>query len=179
MLMWRLSVWRWLSLYILILFSASFSEVMGAAGAAGPFTAFSKDSLIREPAIDSQMWDTVYTDVPFKSPFKVAVESAVLPGLGQLDNGKKLKAFGFFISESLLLYGIVDNNIKYNDTGDRDYLQKRKDFTWILALTHLYGILDAVTDAYLYRFDEIMADKGKVDLWKEKNIYMVSLSWSF
>ncbi|MCK5075777.1 MAG: hypothetical protein KAR38_05345 [Calditrichia bacterium] len=124
-------------------------------------------------------WDTVYTDKPLKSPTKVMIQSLLIPGWGQLDNNKKFKAAAFFIVEGAMLYKIIDFNKNYHKNHKAVDLAKRKDYTWYLAVVHLYCVLDAVTDAYLYKFDDIMGENGRINVWKEEQAYWAGISYSF
>jgi len=145
---------------------------------------FSKDSLAEKslPVPNKNQvnpWDTLYTDKPLKSPVKVMVKSLIIPGWGQWDNNKKLKAAAFLVVESGLFYQIHYHNKRYHSTGDRDYLARRKEYTWVLSVIHLYCVLDAVTDAYLYRFDDIMNEKNGISLWRDENTYWAGAYFSF
>jgi hypothetical protein len=95
--------------------------------------------------------DTIFTDKPLKNPLRPMLMSAVIPGLGQLDNGKKWKALGFFLGEGALV-GYILYLEHSNDP-------RRSDFKWYLALVHTLNIMDAVVDAYLYGFDEMLPEK--------------------
>jgi len=148
------------------------------------FPVFNKDSLTQKSEVVNDQkkityWDTVYTDKPLKSPLKVMVKSLLIPGWGQLDNNKKLKAAAFFLVEGAMFYQINYHNKRYHKTHDRDYLARRKDYTWLISLTHLYCVLDAVTDAYLYRFDDIMGENTGLNLWEEEHIYWAGVNISF
>lgn len=103
-----------------------------------------------------------------KSPKKAALSALIFPGGGQLYNGKKIKA-GLIIS--MELYSIInwyssadlyknydeDNNSKYPLPKYR-YLEKRNKYVWWIAIIYIYGLIDAVVDAHLHPFDDIMND---------------------
>jgi hypothetical protein len=114
------------------------------------------------------------------SPFRRSLRSAVVPGWGQLTNGKPKKAVVQFGVQSYLLTRIV---IESRDAGqanraadalrgmedaagevDRleakaeDHYKRRRDlfFWWIVAA--FYGALDAYVDAHLGDFEKDLED---------------------
>ena len=108
-----------------------------------------------------------------KSPKKAALSALVFPGGGQLYNGKKLKA-GLIIS--MELYSIINwyssadlyknydeqNNLKYPLPKYR-YLEKRNKYVWWIGFIYIYGLIDAVVDAHLHPFDDIMSEDVYLD----------------
>ena len=108
-----------------------------------------------------------------KSPKKAALSALVFPGGGQLYNGKKLKA-GLIIS--MELYSIINwyssadlyknydeqNNLKYPLPKYR-YLEKRNKYVWWIGFIYIYGLIDAVVDAHLHPFDDIMSEDIYLD----------------
>lgn len=185
--MWKLSALLRNKTYILIIFALIIAKVGYAekgSGKVSSFPVFNKDSLSQKSEVVKEQkkftyWDTVYTDKPLKSPVKAMLKSLVIPGWGQLDNNKKLKAAAFFLAEGAMLYEIIYHNKRYHKTHDRDYLARRKDYTWLMSITHLYCLLDAVTDAYLYRFDDIMGENTGIHLWKEEQALWAGVNISF
>jgi len=91
-----------------------------------------------------------------RSPMGAAMRSILVPGLGQLYNGKKLKAVLVVTSEGILIYSIINENKKFNDTKDAIYRNRRNTFEWWLLFVLGVSAIDAYVDAYLHRFDENM-----------------------
>ena len=88
--------------------------------------------------------------------------AALIPGGGQVYNGKYLKGAVIFGLESLALYSFYDNNQKYNNWNETDplrqqrYLEKRNKYAWWAVFIYIYGLLDAMVDAHLMTFDDKM-----------------------
>lgn len=93
-----------------------------------------------------------------KSPKKAMICSLVFPGLGQLYNGKKLKALVIFGTECGLLVNSITLNQKYHQSktqAEKDfYFENRNLSTWWFAGVILFSVLDAYVDAQLSDFDE-------------------------
>lgn len=105
--------------------------------------------------------------------------SAVLPGLGQVYNGKWWKVPIVYGALAVPIYFMLDNHIKYidyrnalrdkvngisNPIGDlyqpsqlitmRDGFRKNRDvFILVTAAVYALNIVDALVDGHLYRFD--------------------------
>ena len=92
-----------------------------------------------------------------KSPSGAAIRSLIIPGLGQIYNDKKLKAFFAASCEGILLYSIYDKNNKFNDTGNTKYRETRNTLEWWLFLMLGISAVDAYVDAYLDKFNEKMS----------------------
>jgi hypothetical protein len=110
--------------------------------------------------------DSVSQVIP-KSSKRAMIYSAIVPGLGQWYNGKKLKALVIFGTEIGLLINSMDLNQKYQVekvrlTTDPLYDKRAIDFylnnrnlsTWWLVGVTLFSVLDAYVDAQLNDFDE-------------------------
>lgn len=88
--------------------------------------------------------------------------AALIPGGGQVYNGKYLKGAVIFGLESLALYSFYDNNQKYNSWNEtyplrqQRYLEKRNKYAWWAVFIYIYGLLDAMVDAHLMTFDDKM-----------------------
>ena len=97
-------------------------------------------------------------NIKIKSPKTAMIYSAVFPGLGQLYNGKKLKAVIFFGGE----FGLLANSIYLNQQYKKSIFEYDKEFylnnrnlsTWYLVGAVLFSVIDAFVDAHLYNFDE-------------------------
>jgi len=94
-----------------------------------------------------------------KTPKKAALWS-LLPGGGQIYNGKYVKAGIIITLESLALWQSIENGKKYNDDNLDSQLNDRNKFAWWAFLVHIYGTLDAVVDGHLKPFNEMMDDKS-------------------
>jgi len=73
---------------------------------------------------------------------KKAVFYSIIPGGGQIYNGKYLKA--------VLVLGAEN----YNSTGLESYRQDRNKYAWWMGFAYIYGLLDALVDSHLSAFDE-------------------------
>lgn len=91
-----------------------------------------------------------------KTPKKAALWS-IIPGGGQIYNGKYLKAGIILTLESLAIWQSIENGKNYNIENSNDtYLINRNKFAWWAFFIHIYGMLDAVVDSHLEPFDQIM-----------------------
>ncbi len=91
-----------------------------------------------------------------KTPKKAALWS-ILPGGGQIYNGKYLKAGIIITLELLAIWQSIENGRNYNiDNSNDTYLKDRNKYSWWAFFVHIYGLLDAVVDSHLEPFDEIM-----------------------
>jgi len=91
-----------------------------------------------------------------KSPIGASVRSLLVPGLGQIYNGKKVKALLAAAGEGILIYSIYDNNKKFNDTKEVKYRERRNTLQWWFVFILGLSSVDAYVDAYLDRFNEDM-----------------------
>ena len=105
----------------------------------------------------------------FASPFWVMMRSALIPGWGQLYNGKWWKAVIFGGAESAFLYGIYDEDRladsaaakarlypaeeSYWRSASSSHRARKKDYLWWGAVATLLSLGDAYVDAHLRRFD--------------------------
>ena len=91
-----------------------------------------------------------------KTPKKAALWS-ILPGGGQIYNGKYLKAGIIITLESLAIWQSIENGKNYNIENSNDlYLTNRNKYAWWAFFVHIYGLLDAVVDSHLEAFNKIM-----------------------
>ena len=122
----------------------------------------------------------IVTETPRNRPNKVALYSAILPGLGQFYNKKGWKIPIIYGGATFLVFGAVNSNTQYqffrdalflevdgnpdtiNDTGlNESQIRRRVDFyrrnrDYFIILTgalYLLNILDAHVDAHLREFD--------------------------
>ncbi len=98
-----------------------------------------------------------------KSPKKAALW-ALIPGAGQAYNGKYIKAGIILSAEIAAVWRFSENRQAYNNydensTGSKSrYMEKRNKYGWWIFFTYVYGMLDAVVDAHLAPFDEVMQE---------------------
>ncbi|HID94676.1 MAG TPA: hypothetical protein EYP53_01275 [Candidatus Latescibacteria bacterium] len=103
-----------------------------------------------------------------KSPTGALIRSALLPGWGQLYNGRYLKAGLILGAESFLATEIVleDRKIRASTSdAKRDlHTRRRNTFAIWLAGTILYSMIDAYVDAHLFGFEEEMEKWANIRL---------------
>ena len=94
------------------------------------------------------------------SPFKVMLRSAVLPGWGQVYNGKLAKAAIVVGGEGWLIYKAVGEWQKENDAaqagdavGADRHMNLKVNYIWWAAVVHLLQMADAYVDAQLSHFE--------------------------
>ena len=109
------------------------------------------------------------TSTSIKSPKKASLSALAFPGGGQLYNGKIFKA-GLILAGEVLaivnwhnnsqLYSSydVDNDNKYPLPKHR-YLEKRNKYVWWIGFIYIYGLIDAIVDAHLHPFEDVMAEE--------------------
>jgi len=97
-----------------------------------------------------------------KNP-KTAFYLSVVPGGGQLYNGKILKGSLVFALESFAMYSWLENAKIYRDydsinkpLSKNRYLEKRNKYAWWVIFIYFYSMIDAMVDAHLSPFDQIM-----------------------
>ena len=103
-----------------------------------------------------------------KSP-KNAALSSIIPGGGQLYNGKKFKAGMLLAGEVLAIVNWYNNSqlySSYNADNDVDYplpkhryLEKRNKYVWWIGFIYIYGLIDAIVDAHLRPFEDVMSEE--------------------
>ena len=108
------------------------------------------------------------TSDSIKSP-KNAALSSIIPGGGQLYNGKKFKAGLILAGEVLAIVNWHNNSQLYSsyDNANNDeyplpkyrYLEKRNKYVWWIGFIYIYGLIDAIVDAHLHPFEDVMAEE--------------------
>ena len=88
--------------------------------------------------------DEGYIDSTMIRNPEVAWKLSIIPGVGQLYNGKYIKAFGFMTAEYIAV--IRFNKFKNNSIG------LRNTYAWWIIGFYIWGILDAYVDAQLTTF---------------------------
>ena len=105
---------------------------------------------------------SVMDSVRVKSP-KTAFFASMIPGGGQIYNGKLVKGATVMGLEALAIKSWLENSKIYSDydTGDyllrkSRYLSKRNKYAWWVIFLYFYGMIDAIVDAHLSPFDDVM-----------------------
>ena len=94
---------------------------------------------------------------------KVAFYYSLIPGLGQIYNGKWIKSAMFIGLEIVSIDAWSKNKTIYNkfENGEyplrkNRYLEKRNKYAWWIGIIYVYAMIDAVVDAHLHTFDHLM-----------------------
>lgn len=122
----------------------------------------------------------IITETPRNRPNKIALYSAMLPGLGQIYNKKAWKIPIIYGGATVLVFGAINSNTQYlffrdalflevdgdpdtiNETGLNesqirrrvDFFRRNRDFFIILTgALYLLNVLDAHVDAHLREFE--------------------------
>ena len=110
--------------------------------------------------ISAQVTETDSTLI--KNP-KTAFYLSAIPGAGQLYNGKLLKGSLVLALEAAAMYSWFENAEIYRDYDSVDkplpknrYLEKRNKYAWWVIFIYFYSMIDAMVDAHLSPFDQIM-----------------------
>lgn len=86
----------------------------------------------------------------------------MFPGGGQFYNGETIKGallVGITIGSA---YFYADNANKYDNYSGtdsvikQDYLEQRNKYGWWIGFVYIYGLLDAIVEAHLHPFKEVM-----------------------
>ena len=100
--------------------------------------------------------------VKVKSP-QTAFFASIIPGGGQIYNGKLVKGVTVMAFETLAIKSWLENSKIYSDydTGNyllrkSRYLAKRNKYAWWVIFLYFYGMIDAIVDAHLSPFDDVM-----------------------
>ena len=113
------------------------------------------------------------TDSAFiKSP-KTAFISSAIPGGGQIYNGKLIKGLTIMTLEVMAIQLWRKNSDIYSDYDSGDYilpkgryLEKRNKYAWWVVFLYFYSMIDAMVDAHLSPFNEVM--DANIDIEEEK-----------
>lgn len=117
----------------------------------------------------------ISTDSTFiKSP-KTAFIASVIPGGGQIYNGKLIKGLAIMTLEVMALQLWRENSDIYSDYDSGDYrlakgryLEKRNKYAWWVVFLYFYSMIDAMVDAHLSPFNEVM--DANIDIEEEKGV---------
>ncbi len=94
---------------------------------------------------------------------KKAFIYSLFPGMGQAYNGKWIKSALVIGLEASAYVSWQENLKKYRDYNNNDYplnrhryLEKRNKFAWWMGIIYIYAMIDAIVDAHLHSFDDLM-----------------------
>lgn len=86
---------------------------------------------------------------------KLAWKLGFVPGLGQIYNGKYIKATGLIGAQA---YAVS----KFSDYAKNDNITKRNTYGWWIFGLYVLGILDAYVDAQLSTFPQKLSDQDTI-----------------
>ena len=102
------------------------------------------------------------TAITIKSP-KKAFALSLVPGLGQVYNGKWIKSALIIGLEVPSFMAWKLNLDRYNNYDSNNfplrkyrYLEKRNKYAWWMGIIYVYSMIDAVVDSHLHSFDHLM-----------------------
>lgn len=88
---------------------------------------------------------------------------SLVPGGGQFYNQKYIKGSLVMGLETLALYSWLENSKIYKNYDSEEYslrqnryLEKRNKYAWWVIFLYFYSMIDAMVDAHLSPFDDIM-----------------------
>ena len=94
---------------------------------------------------------------------KKAFVYSLFPGMGQAYNEKWIKSALVIGLEAGAYVSWQENLKKYRDYDSNDYplnrhryLEKRNKFAWWMGIIYIYAMIDAIVDAHLHSFDDLM-----------------------
>jgi len=97
-----------------------------------------------------------------KTPKNAAKKAMMFPGGGQFYNGQPIKGsliLGLAIASA---YMSSNNAKKYqnytgtNSSVKQGYLKQRNKYGWRIIYIYIYGLLDAIVEAHLHPFEDVM-----------------------
>ena len=98
-----------------------------------------------------------------KNP-RQAFLSSLVPGGGQFYNQKYIKGSIVMGLETLALFSWLENSKIYKNYDAEEYplkqnryLEKRNKYAWWVIFLYFYSMIDAMVDAHLSPFDDIMS----------------------
>ena len=131
-----------------------------------------KKSTVLLPLIILPVFGSSADSTFIKSP-KTAFIASVIPGGGQIYNGKLIKGLAIMTLEVMALQLWRENSDIYSgyDSGDYRlakgrYLEKRNKYAWWVVFLYFYSMIDAMVDAHLSPFNEVM--DANIDNEEEK-----------
>ena len=118
------------------------------------------------------------TGEEIKKDPKKAFYYSIIPGMGQVYNGKIVKSAFFICLEATAYFSWSENRNKYINFDQNNfplskntYLKKRNKYAWWIGIIYAYSIIDAIVDAHLHPFsllmkNPIVQEKGKEDTYE-------------
>ena len=107
---------------------------------------------------------------------KKAFYFSLIPGMGQVYNGKLFKS-AIVIGLEIAAYNACLNNLDLYNNWIKDdenyplrkhrYLEKRNKYAWWIGIIYVYAMIDAVVDAHLHTFDHVMDSSLEHEINKE------------
>ena len=89
---------------------------------------------------------------------------SLVPGGGQFYNQKYIKGSLVMGLETLALYSWLENSKIYKNYDSEEYslrqnryLEKRNKYAWWVIFLYFYSMIDAMVDAHLSPYDDIMS----------------------
>ena len=108
------------------------------------------------------LFGDVSDSTKIKNP-KKAFLTSIIPGGGQIYNGRIIKGFTVMGLEIIAIQSWLENSKIYSnyDSGDyllrkNRYLEKRNKYAWWVIFLYFYSMIDAMVDAHLSPFNQIM-----------------------
>ena len=133
-----------------------------------------KKSAVLLPLIILPIFASSADSTFIKSP-KTAFIASVIPGGGQIYNGKLIKGLAIMTLEVMALQLWRENSDIYSgyDSGDYRlakgrYLEKRNKYAWWVVFLYFYSMIDAMVDAHLSPFNEVM--DANIDIEEEEGV---------
>ncbi len=126
--------------------------------------------LIITAAVQGQESDSLKKRVPKKA----ALYALLFPGGGQYYNRRPMKAALLLSAAagSARAWSVNASNYRNYEENmalpKHRYLEKRNKYAWWIGFIYIYGLLDAVVDAHLQPFEEIMNEDLESKETKEK-----------
>ncbi len=107
-----------------------------------------------------------------KSPLGAAVRSLLVPGWGQLYNGRELKSAAVFLAEGTVMAFAIREGRRYDTHGSGRAQSARNTLLWWAFFLHAASVMDAYVDASLMRFTENM----NISLNTDERMWAMTLS---
>lgn len=100
---------------------------------------------------------------------------SAIPGGGQIYNDKYIKGIFIILFEMYCINSWIDNKNKFDNFSNLNlplnesrYLSRRNKFAWWVGFIYFYAMIDAIIDAHLSPFDDVMESKIETEV-KIKN----------
>lgn len=122
--------------------------------------------------VNGQVAETTAVDSSAIKTSGKALLFSIIPGGGQIYNGRPLKALLFAGVFAYFSYEYMNAEESYQaDPTDQTLHRIRNDKIWLMGLTWTLNILDAYVDAQLWDFEKYELDEGvlsETDIAKPK-----------